>query len=271
MKTPMLWLLLLLAVKMPLANTENLPEKRKWRNEMPLISLYFLQQNNDAQQAFANQSFIAAGVRNDFLLKELMSEQLTAQWAYKSNRFLLSVAHEGISQYGTMQFSTGYAKLFAQKLAIATRFYYILHHAERYPSVHSLSFDMSFQAAITPKMGLAVQVSNPAYLKYGITGDVPLPMRFLADFYYKAGDKTLVTANMEYILNGSFNLSLQLMQQIQALHLSFAVSLHHTSLSAGLTMKQFIIQLHTAYDWRLGISSEFTAIFLWNKSERIKK
>jgi hypothetical protein len=255
MKTPTLQFLLLCAVVIPQLNADN----------PPVLPFYFLQQRNDAQQAFGNQSFIAASVRNDFLLKELTSEQLATQWAYKSNRFLFAANYEGLVQYGTLQLSVGYAKLFAQKLAVAARFYYLLNHAEHYSAVHSLSFDVSFQAAITPRMGLAVQVSNPARLKYGIVGDVPLPMCFSTDFYYQIATQTVLATQLSYTLNGSFNLSVQLLQQLRALHLCFTASLHHTSLLIGFTMKQIILRIETAYDWRLGMSGEVGAIFLFKK------
>ena len=177
-------------------------------------------------------------------------------------RYLYLAVLEGLVQYGVLQLSVGYAKLFAHKLAVATRFYYLLHHAEHYPAVHSLSFDVSFQAAITPKIGMAVQVSNPARLKYGITGEVPLPMRFSTDFYYQIAAQTLLAMQIDYTLNSSFNLSLQLLQQLKALHLCFKASLHHTSLSVGLTVKQFLIRVETAYDWQLGVSGEVGMVFL---------
>jgi hypothetical protein len=247
----------------PQLTAENPPEKGGQFGKISILSLYFLQQRNDVQQAFIKQSFVAASVRNDFLLKELMNERLAAQWAYKSNRFLLAMSYDGLVQYGTLQLSAGYAKLFAQKLAVATRFHYLLHHAEHYPAVHSLSFDVSFQAAITPKVGLAVQVSNPARLKYGLTGDVPLPMRFLADFYYQIATQTLLATQIDYTLNGSFNPSLQLLQQLRALHFCFTVSLHHTALLIGLTRKRVLMRVETAYDWRLGMSGEVGVAFLF--------
>jgi len=254
MKTPTLWFLPLLIAATPVLSAE----------EPPVLSLYFLQQSNNAQQAFVNRSFIKTFVHNDFLLKELMNEHLATQWAYKSNRFLFATSYEGLVEYGTLRLSIGYAKLFAKKLSIATQFYYLLHHAKQYPAVHSISFDMSFQAVITPKMGIAVEISNPARLKYGISGNVVLPMSFSTNLYYQIAPKTVIATQASYVLNGNFNLLLQIMQQLKPLHLYYIISLHHTSLSAGLSVKRFLIQIETAYDWQLGVSAGVELIFFFN-------
>jgi hypothetical protein len=222
-----------------------------------------LYKGNIAAQNLVNSSFISVSIQNQFLIKELMIEEVRAQWIYKTNGFSMAIRHFGYSKYGEMKISAGYSKRFGNKIAIGLNFHYLLNHAIHYKAQNSVTFDLSFQAAITEKFGFGLDVYNPARLKYGIKGGQMIPVEFIYDCYYKISKKLLFFGEIEKKIPGAFNLGLGMSYHLSPLSFSGLVSLTSCSFLISVEWHSFIFAIRTDFYYKTGISPTLDLYYLF--------
>lgn len=210
--------------------------------------------------AFLSRSSLIASFKNQFLLKELMEKKISFQYHYKENLFSAGVFHYGYSKYGEMVLSGGYARSFGGKFAFGMQFHYLMHHAYQYPLQHSFTFDLSFQALISDRVGFGVMIYNPARLKYGVTGDQTIPMVFQLNGFYKMSNHLLISLMLDKNLPGDFNASFGIAYLIRNIVISAEFSLSHLSFRTKLAWRSFGFEIESQYHYRLGFSP---ALFLY--------
>jgi hypothetical protein len=217
---------------------------------------------NIAANNFLNTSFISVSIQNQLLIKELMNKNSSAQWKYKANAFFVEINHFGYSRYGEMKLSAGYSKRFGSKIAIGLNFHYLLHHAIHYGTENSFTFDLSFQTAISEKLGFGFVVYNPARLKYGITGEEIIPVVFIYDCYYKIGNKLLFFSEIEKKIPGVFNVGLGMTCHFSQMSITSSLSLTSLSFLISTEWHSFIFGIRTDCHYKTGISPTLNLYYL---------
>jgi len=225
--------------------------------------LLLVNPHNIAAGNFLNRSFISVSIQNQLFIKELMNEEISAQWIYKTNAFSVDIRHFGYSKYGEMKISAGYSKQFGNKIAIGLNFHYLLNHAIHYKAQNSFTFDLSFQAAISEKFGLGLAVYNPARLKYGIKGGQMIPIEFIYDCYYKIGKKLLLFSEIEKKIPGAFNIGFGMSYHLAPMSFSGLVSLTSCSFLISVEWHSFIFAIRTDFYYKTGISPTLDLYYLF--------
>ena len=127
---------------------------------------------------FESFSKISTSCSNDYLLKELTKASMTAGLLWGRHALGIHTSHYGYSKYGELTSSLAYSVKLGAKIALGIRFHYIFQHVDHYESQHSVTFDFSMYAHVSRKLSFAIELYNPARLKYGLTGNTVIPMRF---------------------------------------------------------------------------------------------
>ena len=210
--------------------------------------------DNMAANVFVAPSYLRAGFENRFCLKELMSEELDAVFRYGQNAFGFSAAHSGYRLYGEMSLSVGYSRSFGKHFAVGLRVYYLMTHASECSPIHSFTFDASLYARAGPNCGIGFAVYNPARLKCGVVGEVPLPVCLHWDFNYRIGHNVLLLAMADWELKTRFAFSAGVKYRVKCLLLTAVARLPDPSgdVRIDLLYKRFLFGVSCRYLYPLG-------------------
>ena len=221
--------------------------------------------DNMASNAFVSSSYLRAGLENRFCLKELMSEELDAVLRYGQNAFSVSVAHLGCRLYGEMSLVAGFSRSFGKHIAVGIRAYYLMSHTTECSPIHSFTFDGSLYARAGPNCGIGFAVYNPARLKYGVVGTVPLPVKFHWDFNYRIGNGVLLLAMADWELKTRFAFSAGVKYRVKCLLLTAVARLPEPSgdVRIDVLYKKFLFGMSCRYLYPLGFvpRAEVTLLF----------
>jgi hypothetical protein len=206
---------------------------------------------------------VSLSVRNEFLLKELMEKKIDFAYRQQNNLFVCRIEHFGYEKFGEMKLSTAYGRLFAGRFAVAMQFHYLLRHAYEYPTEHSFTFDLSFQAKIKETFGFGVEIYNPAGLKYEvIKGDV-IPRFFSINLHHKISSRILLWSKIEKYFPGNFDVILGTDCHISLITLSGAISLSRLQFNILFSWRSFHFDLQTQYHYQLGFSPALRLHYLF--------
>ena len=210
--------------------------------------------DNLAANSFLERSFLSASLENRFCLKELMSEELDAVFRYRENAFSVGVAGMGYRHYGEITVSAGYARSFGRHVAVGLRAYYLMTHATECAPIHSFTFDVSLYARAGPNCGIGFAVYNPARLKYGVVGKVPLPVRLHWNFDYRIGNAVLLLAMADWELKTRFAFSAGVKYKVKCLLFTAVARLPDPSgdVRIDLLYKRFLFGVSCRYLYPLG-------------------
>jgi hypothetical protein len=227
------------------------------QEEQTSVADYFLFQKRD--QNFSVRSFLPGGnislfSQNQFLLKELCTVTLSGNYTVKENSVALTVSHFGYSKYGIFTVSSGYARVFAQRVSFGLQVHYLLHHVEGYQKVSSFTFDMSLYGKISQKVGIGVSAYNPANFKYGITGNERIPMLYILMLDYKINDKVLLAATASKQLPGFFDMSGMICFKDRFYGFLMDFSLKKVGVQFSFWWKRVELDVGGAFDYRVGFS-----------------
>ena len=218
---------------------------------------YYLSHNR--KQNFSVLAWIPCGKvslfsQNQFLLKELCTATVSGNYKNKENAVALNVTHFGYSKYGVFTISSGYARVFAQRVSFGLQIHYLMHHAAEYPKIHSFTFDLSLYGQITPKIGIGASAYNPANLKYGLTGKEKIPMLYSLMFNYKINDKLLLALTASKQLPGFFDISGTICYRDKFYGFMADVSLKKMGVEFSFWWKRLQFDVGGDFDYRLGFS-----------------
>ena len=220
------------------------------------ISEYYL--FNISQRNFSVQtrlpSYVSLFSQNQFLLQELCTATLSGSYNINGNAVVLSISHFGYSKYGILTLSSGYAKIFAKRIAFGLQAHYILHHAEGYPKKNSFTFDLSLYGQISQKVGIGVSAYNPANLKYGLIGTEKIPMLYCLMLDYKINDKLLLAIAASKQLPGTFDITGTICFRDRFYGFITDVSLKNVNLQFSFWWKKLQFDIGGGFDYRLGFS-----------------
>lgn len=210
--------------------------------------------DNMAANAFVGSSYLRAGFENRFCLKELMSEELDAVFRYGQNAFAVSSGHSGFRLYGDLSLAAGFSRSFGKHVAVGIRTYYLLTHAVECSPIHSFTFDVSLYARAGPNCSVGFAVYNPARLKYGVIGKVPLPVRLHWDFNYRIGNSILLLAKADWELKTRVAFSAGVKYKVKCLLLTAVARLPDPSgdVRIDLLYKRFLFGVSCRYLYPLG-------------------
>ena len=210
--------------------------------------------DNMAANAFVASSYLCAGFENRFCLKELMSEELDAVFRYGQNAFSVFATHSGYRLYGDLSLAAGFSRSFGKHIAVGLRAYYLMTHALECSPIHSFTFDVSLFARAGPNCGIGFAVYNPACLKYGVVGEVPLPVRLHWDFNYQIGHSILLLAMADWELKTRFAFSVGVKYRLKCLLLTAVARLPDPSgdVCIDLLYKRFLFGVSCRYIYPLG-------------------
>ncbi|HNW67723.1 MAG TPA: hypothetical protein PKK66_02600 [Bacteroidales bacterium] len=217
-------------------------------------------ENNCASASFLNKSYVSASFQNRFLLKELENEAVSGILRFHQNAFIFQVSHFGYAKYGDLTVAGAYARSFGKHIAIAARFYYSLLHAAEYPSVHSVTFDVSLYAPIHDRVGIGFSVYNPARLKYGIVGKTMMPLRFYFNIDYRISKNLLIYSQVEKELKSRLGVGVGAVFRINKLFLTSYVQFPAPKLSidAELWWRHFLFGFGCEYQLAVGFIPKIT-------------
>jgi len=223
------------------------------------IADYFFFHNrsqNFSIEAWRPYGNISLSSHNQFLLKELCTATISGSYNIKGNAAALTISHFGYSKYGKVTLSSGYARVFAQRISFGLQVHYLLHHAENYPKKHSFTFDLSLYGRITQKVGLGVSAYNPANLKYGVTGKEKIPMRYILMLDFKLSDKVLLAVAASKQLPGFFDVSATVCFRDKFYGFITDLSLKKVDMQFSFWWKRLQFDVGGSFDYRLGFSPE---------------
>ena len=210
--------------------------------------------DNMAANAFVGSSYLHTGFENRFCLKELMSEELDAVFRYHESAFSVGMVCTGYRHYGEITVSAGYARSFGKHVSVGLRSHYLVSYASECAAVHSFTFDVSLYARAGPNCGLGFAVYNPARLKYGVVGTVPLPVRFHLDFHYRIGNNVLILSMADWELKTRISFGAGVKYRVKCLLLTAVACLPDPSgeLRMDLLYKRFLFGMSCRYMHPLG-------------------
>lgn len=200
-------------------------------------------------------SYAHAGFRNDYGLKELMFGNVEYDYIHQQDALLASASHYGYSSFGELKVSIGYGRRFGGKVAVALQAVYLLNHAEHYPTRHSFTIDFSAFCQISRTIGLAVNLYNPIRMKYGVTGEEVIPMRFELQGDYQPSEKLLISLFGSKTLPGEFDIGARLHFQASKLFiLSGNASITNCGIGIHIPWKGFIFSVQGQWYYRISVS-----------------
>lgn len=210
--------------------------------------------DNLAACPFLERSFLSVSFENRFCLKELMSEELDAVFRYRENAFSLGVTSAGYRHYGEVTVSVGYARSFGKHVAVGLRSHYLVSYASECAPIHSFTFDVSLYARVGKNCGIGFSVYNPARLKYGIVGKVPLPVRLHLDFSYQIGQNVLLLSMADWELKSRIVFSAGVKYKVKCLILTAMARLPDPSgeICIDLIYRRFLFGVSCRYLHPLG-------------------
>jgi hypothetical protein len=264
-KTIMLLILCIISVNFALfsqnTSTSILKESYIQQNQNHYFTV--LSQQNFAASAFLNYSLLFLSVKNQYILKEMTDEKLSFHYQHQKNVWGSQLSHFGYSKYGTLNLSVGYARAFSKHFAFGMQFYYLWNHAFQYASLHSITFDLSFQVRIRDKEGFGAVVYNPVALKYGILEGEMIPMRFEVNIFHQFNKKLLFWGNVEKSFPGIFDATVGLNYQVSHFIFEGGISLQKLLLNIFFSWKKFNIELESTYHYRLGYAPALHLYYLF--------
>lgn len=209
---------------------------------------------NMAANAFVGSSYLHTEFENRFCLKELMSAELDAVFRYGQNAFAFSATHSGYRLYGEMSLAAGFSRSFGKHVSVGLRAYYLMTHVAECAPIHSVTFDASLYARAGPNCGIGFAVYNPARLKYGVVGTVPLPIRFHLDFNYRIGSNVLILSMADWELKTRISFGAGVKYRVKCLLLTAVARLPDPSgdVRIDLLYRRFLFGVSCRYLYPLG-------------------
>jgi len=230
------------------------------------IADYFFFHNrtqNFSIEAWIPYGNIALSSHNQFLLKELCTATISGGYNIKENAVALTVSHFGYSKYGILTLSSGYARVFAQRISFGLQVHYLLHHVESYPKKHSFTFDLSLYGRITQKVGLGVSAYNPANLKYGLRGKEKIPMLYTLMLDFKLSDKVLLAVAASKQLPGFFDIAATVCFRDKFYGFITDLSLKKVDVRFSFWWGRLQFDVGGGFDYRVGFSPGVCLIFCY--------
>lgn len=208
-----------------------------------------------AARSMLRSSYLHAAFRNDFCTKEMMFKELEFDLVHQQDALLTTITHYGYSSFGELKVSIGYGRRFGGKVAVALQAVYLLNHAEHYPTRHSFTIDFSAFCQISRTIGLAVNLYNPIRMKYGVTGEEVIPMRFELQGDYQPSEKLLISLFGCKTLPGEFDIGARLHFQASKLFiLSGNASITNCGIGIHIPWKGFIFSVQGQWYYRISVS-----------------
>lgn len=208
-----------------------------------------------AARSMLRSSYLHAAFRNDFCTKEMMLKELEFDLVHQQDALLTTITHYGYSSFGELKVSIGYGRRFGGEVAVALQAVYLLNHAEHYPTRHSFTIDFSAFCQISRTIGLAVNLYNPIRMKYGVTGEEVIPMRFELQGDYQPSEKLLISLFGSKTLPGEFDIGARLHFQASKLFiLSGNASITNCGIGIHIPWKGFIFSVQGQWYYRISVS-----------------
>ena len=218
---------------------------------------------------FQSFSWFNASCGNDYWLKELTRTRLETVMLYHRHAFALRMSHYGYVKYGELTTSVAYSLKLGTKVAVGLQFHYIFQHVDHYESLHSLTFDFSLYAQASRKLSFAFELYNPARLKYGLTGNTIIPMRFTVATLYEFEEKLLFSVIIFKELPGIFDVCARSCYcPKDYVYLSLALSLHYAECGVMLRCRRLNFTTDVKYNYTLGFAPEVGIIYQLPISDR---
>jgi len=200
--------------------------------------------------------------RNDFGTKEMMFADVSGIASIQKNRLFFAISHYGYTNYGDLQLSVGYGRRFGNRFAMTARVFYLMSHARGYPARHSLCTDFAFACQASPKLMFDVAVYNPFMLRYGVTGESVIPMRFSIGCTFVPVSKLLLSLTTSKTLPGGWEIDGRFMvQPATPLILAADCSNHRLSFGVGWLYRQFLFSAQAAWYYRISVSPEIGGFY----------
>jgi len=238
---------------------------QKTSNSVANYYLFYYRNQNFAVQSFLPYGSVSLFSQNQYLLKELCTATVSGNYNIKGNVVALSVSHFGYSKYGIFTCSSGYAREFAKRVAFGLQVHYLLHHADIYPKMHSLTFDLSLYGKISQKIGIGVSAYNPANLKYGITGEEKIPMQYSLMLNYCVNDKVLLAVAASKQLQGNFDITGTICFRNRFYGFLMDCSLKKVGVQFSFWWNRLQFDVGGSFDYRLGFSPKVQIVYNFSK------
>ena len=208
-----------------------------------------------AARSMLRTSYLHAAFRNDFCTKEMMFKELEFDFIHQQDALLTTITHYGYGSFGELAVHIGYGRRFGNKVAVALRGVYLLNHATHYAPRHSFTVDFSICYKINAKLCLSVALFNPIRMKYGITGEEVIPMRFELQGDYQPNEKLLISLYGSKTLPGELDIGARLhFQPKNNLILSSIASITNCGIGISIPWKGFVFNVQGQWYYRISVS-----------------
>ena len=210
-----------------------------------------------AARSMLTSSYLHAAFRNDFCTKEMMFKELEFDFIHQQDALLTTITHYGYSNFGELAVHIGYGRRFGNRLGVALQSVYLLNLAKHYPPRHSITVDFSICYKINEKFCLSVALFNPIRMKYGITGEEVIPMKFGLQGDFQPSEKILLSLYGSKTLPGEFDIGARLhFQPDKHLILSGIASTTNCGIGVYIPWKGFLFSAKCQWYYRISVSPQ---------------
>lgn len=237
------------------------------QSSFSVMDYQMLQKPMVATKPFQQTAWVKWACQNDYFLKELTTAELEGTILFgKRHALTCHLTHDGYSRYGVLNVSLGYALKMGGKFACGIQYHYMYHHVMNAGGMHSICFDISLCAQLGRKFFAAVEVYNPACLKYGIKGKDVIPLRFTIMMNYTYSEKLLFTVRLFKQLPGKFDVELGVFYRPKDFfYVSFALSLYEAGVGVMFRCRSVYFTTKISYNYNLGCSPQVGVILKINR------
>ena len=228
-------------------------------------------QNNQAGLGF--QKTFAGGIvfQNPFMLKELSTKGFGLAVPVKGGTFGLCVSNFGYSVYSENKIALAFGKSFGEKISAGISMNYLSTNISEYGKKNSFIAEMGIQAKPIKNLTIGVHLFNPTKTKLASYNDERIPTIMRLGFDYKFSEKVFVAVETEKDIEKKAMVKAGLEYKlIKELYLRAGVS-SNPSLSCfgiGINLKQFRLDISSAYHSILGFSQQIGLIYEFEKAAK---
>ena len=227
--------------------------------QVAIQPLHFTRALHDfpAARCMLSAPFLNASFRNNFCTKEMMFKELEFDFIHQQDALLTTITHYGYGGFGELAVHLGYGRRFGNKVSVTLRSVYLLNHAKHYAPRHSFTVDFSICYKITDKICLSVVLFNPIRMKYGITGEEVIPMKFGLQGDFQPSEKILLSLYGSKTLPGEFDIGARLhFQPDKHLILSGIASTTNCGIGVYIPWKGFLFSAQCQWYYRISVSPQ---------------
>ncbi len=221
--------------------------------------------NNQAGTAWFKGISAGFSFGNEFLMKELMNEQIGVAIAFKAGTIGLLVNRFGNNQYCETNAGLSFARKFGKQFAVGIQMDYLgIKISDNYGNKNLLSCEIGLMYHADKHLSVGVQLINPVPVKIIVTPVERLPSTICIGISYSFSNEFLTTVEAEKDLENPLVMRAGAEYHLAApVYARIGISANPISFSfgAGLEFGKINFDLASSYHQALGFSPSGSIIY----------